>query len=239
MQKTHGAVLAALIQVQSFLDENDGTLRQVNVTGARQTVDDVITTLSARASDQDMHRRMSSGARAKHLASRRVLLEQHIRAISGAARLAEGKTPALSGITAPPMKTPTPALLAAAEGNLRLAEQNQAVLTPILGEGFLEQLRAAMAEVQDATATGRTSRTKRAAATAAMLAEVERGKNAVRVLDGLVLRNLGGDVALEREWRARRKVVLSGRPPSSSAEADVSRGEEVATMDAAPVKVAA
>jgi hypothetical protein len=173
------------------------------------------------------------------VASRRVLLEQHIRTIVGAARLAEGKTPALTGITAPPLKTPTAALLAAAESNMRVAEQHQAVLTPILGEGFLEQLRAAMVEVQDATATGRTSRAKRAAATAALTAETERGKNAVRVLDGLVLRNLGGDVALEREWRARRKVVLSGRPSASSAEADVSFVGEVGLVDGTPVKVAA
>src|SRR5262249_32010110 len=124
--------------------------------------------------------------------------------------------PDLAGITAPRSRVATPVLLAAADGMLQTAEHHRDALATVLPSDFLEELQAAIQDVKNAVESGRASRAKRCAATATVVAATARGRQAVRVLDGLVLGALDGDVRLEREWKARRRILVS-TPPESAA----------------------
>jgi hypothetical protein len=219
MERKHDGVRTALGQVQSFLDEHDATLlKAVNATGARAALDAVITTLSAQAADQEAHRRESVGASAKHIAARKALLEYHMRGVASAARLLAPTVPELAGITAPGRNLSTAAVVSAADGVVKLAEQHEAVLATMLKPDFLAKLRTAVQEVKDAVASGRTSRNKRTGATKAVKAEAERGRAAVKILDALVLEALAGNEKLVREWKSRRKIFTVGstRNPASA-----------------------
>ncbi len=217
MQQKDGAVLTALAQVQSLMDENASLLTAVNATGARKTLDDTIAALRERASDQQVHATESSGARAAQVVARRVLLEQDMRAIASAARGLAAAHPDLAGVKAPSPKARTADLLVAAEGMAKVAATFTDAFSSVLGSDFLTNLQTATTAVLDASAKGIASRGKRTGATADVGALVSRGRNAVKTLDALVKRAFAGNPGLLREWKARRKFVVStGRQPAAT-----------------------
>lgn len=218
MQKEQSATLAAFTQVRSFLDEHEALFQPINATGARTTLNQVITNLETNAAEQNAHFRASKGARARSIAARKTLLEQNMRTIAGAAQLLVKTIPDLAGITAPASRARISVLLAAADGMVQSAERHRNALNSVLDPGFMDRFKVVIQDMKDAIAFGRTSRTKRSASTAVLRSEVRRGRRAVRVLDGLVLGVLAGDVKLTREWRARRKVLTPGAMRSESQE---------------------
>jgi hypothetical protein len=138
------------------------------------------------------------------------LLVHYLRAVASAARLLSDRVPGLAGMSAPPPNCGTMTLLGLAEGMAKVAERHQQALAELLGPEFLTRLKATIADVGTAISSGRTSRSKRSAATAGLAAESARGRTAVRMLDALVLHALAGDAPLTREWRSRRKILVFG-----------------------------
>jgi hypothetical protein len=216
MNRKNGAVLTALERVQRFLDDNAALMPAANASPYRKTLDDAIARLGGHAVDQNEHTRLSAGARAKQLAARRVLLRVHMRRISTIARVEFPRTPEFAALKAAPTTLGNQALVHAAESMANLASQHAEVFEK--GGGlppqFVDELRAAAAAVKEAAAQGQDSRSKRTGATKGVRSEAKRGRDAVAVLDTFVEPALKENEPLLREWKSRRQVVVTVRPPA-------------------------
>jgi hypothetical protein len=218
MRKRVRAELTSFTAIQSYLDQHAERFAAVNATGARTALDDAVLAMKSAATGREVQQMVSRGARAKHLSSRSALLQHHMRAVSVAARAGASKVPALAALTMPRDRVGTPALLDAAKAMIEVASQYQAELSDLLGPDFLDKLVAVTEDVRDATHVGKESRLKRKAGTATLKDSLAKARDAVRILDVLVRRNVVDDAALTEEWVTRRRVAGVPRPAPESEE---------------------
>ena len=85
MQSTHTTVLNTLTRVQRFLDANDETLANVNDSGSREILDEVVNTLGGHAVDQTTSKRAGAAETAKERVLRNMLKLNQMRPIAAVA----------------------------------------------------------------------------------------------------------------------------------------------------------
>lgn len=218
MKQKDAVVLAVLQQVQAFLNDNAGLLQSVNSTDTRKALDDVITQLGTSRVAQSTSARLGIGATAAQESAKRVLLEQHMRAIVGVAKAQLPALPELSSLAmAATGRVTNQELLEAAESMVEVTAAHDAVFAGALGPDYHDELVAAMNDVISAASQGASHRAQQRAATSGIVTQVSRGRKILRVLDPLVKKTLAGNTQLLADWQNRLKIAGPARAVGTTA----------------------
>ena len=199
-------VLDTLRRVQLFLDRNDGVLGVINKSGARKTLDAIVAQLSTHAVNQDAGRVNSKGETAKQRAVR-LALRSHMRPVAAFAKAKLRDVPEFKALTLPDSRMNANRLVAAAGAMADAATPHAQVFVDSgLPADFVPQLIKAADDVSGSIDTRAESRGRRVGATAGLSAEDKKGRNALAILDTLVVPMLGTNDQLLAEWRSLKRV---------------------------------
>jgi hypothetical protein len=228
-------VLGALRSSQGFLDDHAVLLDEVNKSGARKTLDDVATQLTAHAVNQDAGHRQSQGETANQQALRAALRLGNMKPIAEVAKMKLRDVPNFKALTLPRSNMRGARLVATAGAMADAASGYVQVFVDAgLPADFLAQLRNAAEGLSKSLAERAQNQRLRAGATEGLRAQAKRGRSVLRLLDGLVVPKLGTDDRLLAEWRGARKVHKQPGRVGSAAQAPVAEGPTPPTPVAAP-----
>ena len=134
----------SLCNAQRFLDDHAGRLAEVNETGMRRRLDDIVAELSAFAADQTGGALQAQGATRKQHALRRALRRDHMGPISSIAHAELARTPEIEPFRMPRGTPSVGKLVAAAHGMGRAAAPHADVFVSAgLPADFIDRLIAA------------------------------------------------------------------------------------------------
>jgi hypothetical protein len=213
--------LNTLGRVQRFLDQNGPTLGDINASGYRKILDDVVDKLSGHAADQTTTKRTAAADAAKERVLRNALKLNHMRPIATVASAQLRQVPDFAALKMPSKNATSRTLITwAAAMKAAAGEYTGAFVGAGLPADFLDQLQAAA----DALTNSLTNRTSNGAAqrgaTVGLAAEATRGRQAVKVLDSLVEPLIQGNLALLAQWTAARRFGgRAGSPTNTSIDA--------------------
>jgi hypothetical protein len=231
--------LNTLSRVQRFLDQNGPTLGDINASGYRKILDDVVGKLSAHAADQTTTKRAAAAEAAKERVLRNALKLNHMRPVATVANAQLRQVPDFVALKMPPRNATSRTLISwAAAMKTAAGEYSDAFIGAGLPADFLDQLQAAA----DALGNSLTNRTSNGAAqrgaTIGLDAEATRGRQAVKVLDSLVEPLIQGNLALLGQWTAARRFGGKVSAPTSTSIDAAARGPTTsvatASADSAP-----
>ncbi len=239
MKSSHAATLNTLSRVQRFLDQNGSTLGDINASGYRKILDDVVGKLSAHAADQTTTKRVAAAEAAKERVLRNALKLNHMRPVATVASAQLRQVPDFVALKMPPRNATSRTLIAwAAAMKTAAGEYSDAFIGAGLPADFLDQLQAAA----DALGNSLTNRTSNGAAqrgaTIGLDAETTRGRQAVKVLDSLVEPLIQGNLALLGQWTAAKRFGGKVSAPTSTSIDAAARGPATSAVavnsDSAP-----
>ncbi len=207
MQSTHATILNTLTRVQRFLDLNGPTLGNINDSGYRAVLDDVVTTLSAHAITQTTSKRVGAAETAKERVLRNALKLNHMRPIATVAAAQLRQVPEFLALKMPPITSTSRALIAwAGAMGAAASTYSKTFVDAGLSESFLTDMQTAAATLNTAiTSRGATQSTLRGAS-AGLDAEAQRGRQAVKVLDALVEPLIAGNISLLSQWKSAKRI---------------------------------
>jgi hypothetical protein len=232
MKSVENAVLGALVRAKHFFDENGVALTGVvDLEAARKRLDDVTTTFTAHALEQDAGSRGAKGETAKQQQLRVKLRRQQMEPVAVIAKRNLRDTPEFAALEMPKKSLVGAAFLASARGMADAATIHQETLvTHGLPATFLDAFKAAVTKFEASLNDRETSRTLRIKATKALDLEEKQGRTVLKVLDGLMEQALAHDEALLHAWQAAR---LIRRKPGGVAGAAVAPAAAVQAPAAA------
>ena len=218
MQGFIALVEESLHRVQAFFDTHASELAGVNVAAPRAELDDAVRQLSTFAADQDATMTNARGDTLKKRALIDAVRKEHMVPIAQIARHELRGDTDFTDIKVPKEGTGVGKLVAAARGLAQVARRHEAVFVRGgLPADFVEQLVAAADALEQVMKERGTTRLQRTGATAALDAQVKRGRKAVMVIDAAIRHALKGNAPLMAEWRSARRVGLKmGGPRVSS-----------------------
>jgi hypothetical protein len=167
----------------------------------------------------------------------RALRDAHLRPIAQIARALAPEHAALHALRLPGTHVGVEQLLYSADAMATAAEPHAALFTRQgLPSTFVADLRAAVTTLRSALDANAATRRQRVTATAGARAEVDRGRRAVRLVDGVLARLLAADPARFAEWRRASHVGHTSRatvaePPVARQPADAA---PATTLETAP-----
>ncbi len=207
MQQVIARAEDSLHRTQAFLDTHATELAGVNVAAPRAGLDDAVRQLSAYAADQNAATTNARGDTLKKRALYDELRKDHMLPIAQIARHELRGDTDFADIKVPKRKTPSAKLIAAARGLAQEAQRHEAVFVRAgLPVDFVEQLSAAADALEQVIKERGATRLQRTGATAALGAQVKRGRKAVMVIDAALRRALKGNASLMAEWRSAHRV---------------------------------
>ena len=218
MRLTQGSALDSLRGVQRFLDEQADKFGEVNKTGVRKDLDDLIATVSTHAVAQKNQDLSARGATRQAESLRTVLLKEHMAPIARIARANLPPTPAVEPLKLPRHRLPANKLAAYAEAMGQVAAQYEKVFTSAgLPPTFVADLKSASDAVVAAYGARTQARSAQVVATDGLKLDLKKGRQVVRILDSFVTKALKNDGHLLSGWKTlmRVKVVPPGRPAGS------------------------
>jgi len=232
VKSSHAATLNTPTRVQRFLDLNGPALGDINASGYRKILDDVVGKLSAHAADQTTTKRTAAAEAAKERVLRNALKLNHMRPIATVANAQLRQVPDFVALKMPPRNATSRTLITwAAAMKTAAGEYSDAFVGAGLPADFLDQLQAAA----DALVNSLTNRTSNGAvqrgATIGLDAEATRGRQAVKVLDSLIEPLIQGNLALLGQWTAAKRFGGKMSVPTSTSIDAAARGP---TTSAAP-----
>jgi hypothetical protein len=243
MQATHTTVLGTLQRVQRFMDTNAETLGEINTSGYRHILDDVVNTLSAHAVTQSASKRMGSGETAKQRVLRSSLKLNSMRPIAAVAAGQLKNVPEFLSLKMPKPNATSVRLIADA-GAMHAAAKvyEQTFIDAGLPADFLDQL-SATAGALNTSVTNRGSTTgSQVGATQGLKAESQRGREAVKVLDALIEPKLAGNTVLLVQWNSAKKfggkstvVTTTTSDAATTGVSDIPLPSSTPTTPIAPV----
>ena len=206
MEKPHAAVLSACSRIQRYLDIHDASLGDINQSGYRAVLNDVVSALHAHDVTLEYAQRAGTGQTAKRRVLRNILKLNHLRPIARIAAAQLRQVPEFAALAMPSCKSPSRALIAAA-GAMRVAASGYPAtfMAAGLDADFLEQLQGAADALNANLAESGAMECRRSGATAGLAAEAKRGRQAIKVLDALVEKRVNDDV-LRAEWNSARRI---------------------------------
>jgi hypothetical protein len=225
VKASHAATLNTLSRVQRFLDQNGSTLGDINTSGYRKILDDVVDKLSGHAANQTTTKRAAAAESAKERVLRNALKVNHLRPIATVAAAQLRQVPDFAALELPPKNATSRALFSwAAAMKTAASEYTDAFVGAGLPADFLGQLQNAT----DALGNSLINRTSNGAAqrgaTIGLDAEATRGRQAVKVLDSLVEPLIQGNLALLAQWSAAKRFGGKVGAPSSTSIDAAARG---------------
>jgi hypothetical protein len=213
MDNKQGSVLESIRAVQNFLDAHADQLGEMNKTGVRQQLDQVVTQLTGHVTSQKDHSLASLGATRKQRALRRVLIKEHMRPIARIATADLPPTPEVQPLTMPAGHPTAAVLIAAARGMAAAAERFATVFTGAgLPADFVAQLTTATEALEAARDQQTATRSSRAGSTDVLAETLQRGRRIVRVLDSLVSNAVKDNAELLAAWKSAKRIRQTGRP---------------------------
>ena len=208
-------LLGRFVGVQEFLDCHDGVLGTINQSGARQALDDVVLQLDRQAVDQDAGFVTGKAELSRERAHREALRTNHMRPIAAIARARLHEVGNLEAFALPDTRTASTALVAAAAAMADAASGHIQVFIDLgLPKDFVTSLLAAAARLQASVDVRAHSRKLHVDATAGLAREQRRGRLAVRVLDALIVPQLGRHRLLLAQWRRVKRVDGAPHAPN-------------------------
>ena len=207
MKNTENAVLDALRRAQPFLDENAAALTGVDFAPARKRLDDVVTSFTAHAFDQDVGNRGAKGETAKQRQLRLKLRSHKMEPVALIARRNLRTTPEFKSLQMPKPSLIGPAFLASARGMADAAMIHQDTLVEHgLPPTFLDAFTAAVTKFEDSLKAREKNRSQRIEATKGLDVEEKHGRTVLNVLDALMQQALADNEPLLRAWKAARLI---------------------------------
>jgi hypothetical protein len=207
MQTVQGPVLQSLRAVESFLDTHADKLVDVQKTGARRRLAELIAQLTGHLSDQWGSQLEGKGATQKHRSLRRVLIREHMAPIARIARAELPPVPEVEPLRMPKGKPTAERLGQLAYGMAKAAAPFAADFTHAgMPEDFIKQLTDAADEMLNALTDRTKSKGRRGGATRGLKSGLTAGRRVVHVLDSFVSAALKNDPALLREWNLIKRV---------------------------------
>ena len=233
VKASHAATLNTLSRVQRFLDQNGPALGDINTSGYRKILDDVVDKLSGHAANQTTTKRVAAAESAKERVLRNALKLNHMRPIATVAAAQLRQVPDFAALKMPPKNATSRTLISwAAAMKAAGGEYTDAFVGAGLPAGFLDQLQNAA----DALSNSLISRTSNGAAqrgaTIGLDAEATRGRQAVKVLDSLVEPLIQGNLALLAQWSAAKRFGGKVSAPSSTSIDAAARGPATSAANA-------
>ena len=218
MQSIQIHVGQSLRQVQQFLTAHQAVLPSANASAAKRALDQAVATLDRALLDEGGLVRAVRGEVQRRAELERTLLRKYVTPLTKFARASLQGTPEFASLTPRPKNLSGVRLaqtaLAMAEAADRHADALRAGEFPA---EFVAQLRAAAAAVMGSFDAGVSGRVRRTGVTKAIRTALADGRRAVAALDALVTHTINGDEALEREWRAAKRVRRRGTAAEDAA----------------------
>ena len=219
--------------MQRFLDQNGPSRGDINASGYRKILDDVVGKLSGHAADQTTTKRAAAAEAAKERVLRNALKLNQMRPIATVASAQLRQVPDFAALRMPPKNATSRTLISwAAAMKTAAGEYANAFVGAGLPADFLDQLQSAA----DALGNSLTSRTSNGAAqrgaTIGLDAEATRGRQAVKVLDSLVEPLIQGNLALLGQWTAAKRFGGKASAPTSTSIDAAARGPATSVSSA-------
>lgn len=177
----------------------------------------VMTALPVVSQEQDAVRRSARGETQRQKALRQELWKIHMLPLARLAREAFGVPGLPEALRMPKLSADNDRLLAVARGMADAAEVQKAVFVREgLKDDFVVQLRAAAMRLSDSLLVRVASVRRRVKATAAVEAQVSRGRRAVRKINAILSPRLAGNAELIAAWENAKRQREPGSGRSSA-----------------------
>jgi hypothetical protein len=240
MRYEQNAVLTSLRRAQQFFDDHSPGLSALNPT-ARKALDDIVAQLTTLSVSQETGRRVGKGETARSHALRTALRQSHMLPIAQVAKYRLPAAPEFAALTQPGKDVSAHDLVSSALAMADAAAPHaQTFLDSGLSETFLDDLRVAANAVTESIRERDAQQARRTGATAGLAALERQGRVMLRILNALILAQIGTDAQLRREWTAA-KTVHHKPGPSANAQSAESAGPTLvpaSTPTATPAAVA-
>ena len=201
------AILAAARSARRFLADNQAALASVDLTAACKRLDDVITSFTTHAYEQDLNHRSAKGETEKQRQLRLTLRSQQMAPIAEVARRNLSRVPEFKALQLPPRSAKGEAFLASAKAMADAASKyKDALLERGLPGDFLDQFEALLAAFASSVADREQNRIRRMGATKGLAFEDQEARSVLKVLDALVHRAIGDNATLLGTWGGARKI---------------------------------
>jgi hypothetical protein len=224
MRYEQNAVLTSLRRAQQFFDNNSTGLGALNPT-ARKELDDIVSQLTTLSISQESGRRLGKGETARSHVLRAALRQSHMLPIGEVAKYRLQAVPEFVALTRPGKDVSAPSLVASALAMADAAAPHaQTFMNSGLSATFLEDLRTAANAVTDSILERDAQQVRRIGATAGLTALEKRGRGMLKILNSLILAQIGTNAQLRREWMTA-KTVQEKPGPSAGAQRTASGGE--------------
>lgn len=240
MRVKENAVFEALQRADGYLGENEAQLTGVDLTTARKRLDDIISSFTVHALDQDVGNRTARGETAKQQQLRTKLRRDLLRPIAVIARRNLSNTPEFTALQMPKPSAIGSAFIASVKGMANAATIHKDTLVEQgLPSTFLDSLTAGIASLEASIGDREKSRNQRVLATKGLNVEEKNGRALLRVLDSQVQQAVGTNEPLVRAWQAARLIRRRTGPVNDAAPAPATTsGTTPATVSGATVVTA-
>ena len=234
MMSRQDAMLAAALRVQRFCTDNEASLTSVDLTQARKRLDDVITSFTAHAYDQDAQNRSAQGETEKQRQIRLTLRKEQMAPVAEIARRNLSTVPEFKELRMPPRSARGGAFLVSAKAMVDAATKyKDALLERGLPADSFDQFQGLLTTFAASVADREQNRNQRMGATKGLAFEEQEARSVLKVLNALIRRALAGNAALLGAWDGARRIYYkSGDAKKTTAPATASAAQS--TTQVAP-----
>jgi hypothetical protein len=234
MKDRQNAVLDAVQRAQQFLDENAALLTGVvDLAGARHRLDDVATSFTGHAFNQDVGARGAKGETAKQRQLRVKLRRQQMEPVALIARRNLHTVPEFVGLQMPKPTLRGHAFLASARAMADAATiHTDTLVAQGLPSTFIDDFKAAVTKLEGSLADREKNLNRRVGATKGLTLEEQNGRTVLSILDALMEQALANNESLLQAWQTAR--LIRARPGVTTPRSATPTAAPSATSDAAP-----
>jgi hypothetical protein len=216
MELGQQAQLDALRDAQRFLDTETTALGTVNTTSSRKALDDIVKEIEARGALQVEAVTDARNGTKKKDELRDELREHHMQLLAEIAKTRLSHSPLISRFRVPRKRANDSTLISAATAMINAAESVSENFKSDLGNDFVAQYRAYIADFRDAVITRNHSQVLATQSTQAVDDALGTAKGIMRILNRMVMRETKGSPALWVGWRAAKHVKAKGGVPQGT-----------------------
>jgi hypothetical protein len=221
VNKGQKARLTALQRIQMYLNDNAAQLGSVSKSTSRTDLDTAVTGLVQYVAQQSKAETASLSAKSVKDEAREDLRLNHMQPIAAIAKKKLTGTPNIQKLALPHKNTNDIDLVGDGTAMAEAAAQyTQVFLDQQLPADFIAQLQAAVQAVQDAVNAQQSARLRVNDATKSVKAQLAITSTDVKVLNGLVTKQLKGQTGLLGAWKnAKRVHIVAVANPATPAPA--------------------
>jgi hypothetical protein len=236
MRALQNAVLEALRRVQRFFEEYAAVLTGlIDLTVARKRLDDVVSSFTDHAFDQDANDRGAKGETARQRDVRIKLRAERMNAIAFIARRNLRSTPQFAALQLPKPTVHGQAFLASAKAMAAAATiHKDTLIAHGLPSTFLDDFTAAITTLDNSMGDREQNHNRRLAATKGLDAEEKQGRLVLSVLDRLLKPALADNDALLRAWQGARHIRRRTGPATAASAGPKTTGPAAPVATPAP-----